>query len=256
MNPDDEDAKKDDHGEELTGMYANGCSSLEAARLSEEQAQAQRAAALAQDSRVPPRSQSPAFNTSDEDTLEEPEYKWSQTKGIQRKNKAWIRRAAAHALALLAPDLVRKPTPVPSDDENWSWMTDDQRRKAETAKDMITKSTPAKAAAPPRAPSAPSAGFPKQAPIDTTASPKSPTKKVSTATPARTKAVASQKAPADQPKGAKAPPPAKGQESPDAKASPPMVTRKRASGAGGLRPGGGSGQTEIGVLQMATPSKT
>jgi hypothetical protein len=47
-----------------------------------------------------------------------------------------------------------------------------------------------------------------------------------------------------------------GQESPETKVSHPMVTRGRASGAGSLRGVVGSGQTEIGVLQMATPSKT
>jgi hypothetical protein len=58
MRSDDEDALKDEHGEELTNMYAPGCSSLDQARLTEEQAQAQRAFApdSPPDSRVPPRS--------------------------------------------------------------------------------------------------------------------------------------------------------------------------------------------------------
>jgi hypothetical protein len=62
------------------------------------------------------------------------------------------------------------------------------------------------------------------------------------------KAAASQRAPADQSTGAKAPPPTKGQvkgqESPVAKATHPMQTRQRASGAGGLRGVDGSGQTQ------------
>jgi hypothetical protein len=71
------------------------------------------------------------------------------------------------------------------------------------------------------------------------------------------KAAAPPRAPAEQLKGAKAPPLTKGQESSETKVSHPMGTRKRkASRAGGLRSGGGSGQTEIGVLQGATPSKT
>jgi hypothetical protein len=49
--------------------------------------------------------------------------------------------------------------------------------------------------------------------------------------------------------------PVKGQESPVAKATHPMVTRQRASGAGGLRSGGGSGQTDTCVAQ-GNPSKT
>jgi hypothetical protein len=69
------------------------------------------------------------------------------------------------------------------------------------------------------------------------------------------KAASAQREPADRPKGAKAPPPTKGQESPVAKATHPMQTRKRASGAGGLRPGGGSGQTDTCVAQ-GNPSKT
>jgi hypothetical protein len=73
------------------------------------------------------------------------------------------------------------------------------------------------------------------------------------------KAAASTRAPADRPEGAKAPTPTKGQvkgqESPVAKATHPMQTRQRASGAGGLRPGGGSGQTET-CVASGDPSKT
>jgi hypothetical protein len=73
------------------------------------------------------------------------------------------------------------------------------------------------------------------------------------------KAAASSQAPADQPKGAKAPPRKKGQESPGTKVPTPMQTRrqakeKEASRAGGLRPGGGSGQTDTCVAQ-GNPSK-
>jgi hypothetical protein len=73
--------------------------------------------------------------------------------------------------------------------------------------------------------------------------------------PSVPKAAASQRAPADQPTGAKAPAPTKGQESPEAKASHPMVTRKTASRAGSSRSGGGSGQTDTCVAQ-GNPSKT
>jgi hypothetical protein len=69
------------------------------------------------------------------------------------------------------------------------------------------------------------------------------------------KAASARRDPADQPKGAKAPHQRKGQESTEAKASHPMETRKRASGAGGLRPGGGSGQTDTCVAQ-GNSSKT
>jgi hypothetical protein len=65
--------------------------------------------------------------------------------------------------------------------------------------------------------------------------------------------------PADQPKGAKAPTPTKGQvkaqESPETKVSYPIVTRSQAIRAGSLRPGGGSGQTGTCVAQ-GNPLKT
>jgi hypothetical protein len=75
----------------------------------------------------------------------------------------------------------------------------------------------------------------------------------------RQKAAAPQRAPAGQPKGAKAPPSTKGQgqgqESPVAKATHPMASRTRsASGAGGLRGVDGSGQTQ-GCGHVSPPSK-
>jgi hypothetical protein len=58
-------------------------------------------------------------------------------------------------------------------------------------------------------------------------------------------------APAETPtKGQQAPErPKKGQESPGTKVPTPMVTRQHASGAGGLLPGGGSGQMDTCVAQ-------
>jgi hypothetical protein len=73
------------------------------------------------------------------------------------------------------------------------------------------------------------------------------------------KAAAPQQAPAEpKPKPvseAKASKPVKGQESPETKVSHPMETRQHASRAGGLRSGGGSGQTDTCVAQ-GNPSKT
>jgi hypothetical protein len=67
------------------------------------------------------------------------------------------------------------------------------------------------------------------------------------------KAVSSQREPADQQKGAKAPPPIKGQQVP----KHPMSTRSSdGSRAGGFRPGvGGSGQTDT-CVASSHPSKT
>jgi hypothetical protein len=116
MNSGDEDAVTEEHGDELSGMYAPGCVSLDDARLTEEQAQKQRAAASSQatsqatsqaatkEPRVPPRSRSPAYSSSYDDTLDGPEHIWSQTKGVYRRNKAWIRKLAESALALPAPE--------------------------------------------------------------------------------------------------------------------------------------------------------
>jgi hypothetical protein len=71
------------------------------------------------------------------------------------------------------------------------------------------------------------------------------------------KATASQKALAVQKPvpEAKASKPVNGQESPETKVSHPMQTRRQASRAGGLRSGGGSGQTDTCVASF-NPSKT
>jgi hypothetical protein len=129
---------------------------------------------------------------------------------VLSKSKAAFQRAVARAATTV-------PTPLNSEDEDWSWMTEDQRRKAETAKRILAQGTQEKAAAPPRTP-------------------------------------------ADQPTGAKAPTPtkgqAKGQESPETEVSHPMETGKRtASRAGGSGSGGGSGKTDTSVSR-GNPSKT
>jgi hypothetical protein len=79
-----------------------------------------------------------------------------------------------------------------------------------------------------------------------------------------TKAAASPRAPADQPTGAKAPTSTKGravrqqssqgQESPGTQVPPPMQTRKRASGAGGLRGVAGSGSNGDTCVATGNPS--
>jgi hypothetical protein len=206
MKSDEEDALKEEHGEELTGMYAPGCASLDQAKLTEEQTQAQRAAPSSPDLRVPPRSQSPAYDSSDDDTLDSPEHIWSQTKGVYRPNKAWKKLLAQMALALPAPEPVRQSTPmttpVNSDDEG---MSGDQRSMANLGKKMASRGVKT---SPPRCPSAPETKAPKPVPE------------------------------------AKALKPTKGQESPETKVSKPMETRaktKEASRAGGLRGVVGSG---------------
>jgi hypothetical protein len=157
MRSDEEDALKDEHGEELTGMYAPGCASLDQAKLTEEQAQAQRAAVPSQEQRVPPRSQSPAYNSSDDDTLDGPEHIWSQTKGIYRKNKAWTKRMAQMAMALPAPALASQSTPLTSPPK-----PDDRGKSADQRRQAAPKPVPgAKAPKPTKGQESPGTKVPK-----------------------------------------------------------------------------------------------
>jgi hypothetical protein len=147
-------------------------------------------------------------------------------------------------------------TPVNSDEEDLSW---DQRRGANLGKKMAGKKKPPYAE---RIPDPVIQAPAKGAPLES---------KKAIAVPAvgilkeRTKAAASPRVPADQPKEAKASTRKKGQiktqESPETQVSPPMATRARTkqqegSRAGGFRPGvGGSGQTDT-CVASSNPSKT
>jgi hypothetical protein len=156
--------------------------------------------------------------------------------------QAAFQRAAGKAMALLPKaEPERKPTPlgtpVNSDEEDLSW---DQQRAANLGKKMAGKKKPPYTE---RIPD-PVVQVPaKGAPLEIK------------------KAAASPRAPADQPKGAKAPTPmkgqVKGQESPGSKDPHPMATRaqqarrtlppstspsEEGSGAGGFRGVAGSGQ--------------
>jgi hypothetical protein len=86
MNADEEDAAKEEHGDELTGMYTPGVT-LESAKMTQAQVAAQKAAAQAQ-KKIPPDSQSPVGGSSDDDDpARADEWIWSQTKGCMRRNK-------------------------------------------------------------------------------------------------------------------------------------------------------------------------
>jgi hypothetical protein len=229
MRSDEEDAIKDVEPDEEHSMYAQGCTSLNQAKMSQEQAAAQRAAAQAlarsqEPEKVPPRSQTPIIGSSDDDDPNGAEMVWSQTKGCMRKNKNYGRAATDDSkittltpvsapmrepipeslaagepqkalpappklLALNGPES-RIPTPVNSDDER---MTEDQKRLAKVGKKMSRKGTA---------------------------------------------------------QGTSRPKPAT-----EAQASHPMATRKTASRAGSLRSGGGSGQTDT-CVASGNPSKT
>jgi hypothetical protein len=219
VNSDDEDAKKDDHGEELRGVYAPGCLSLEQAWLTEEQAQAQRAATFSSSMTFPEPERKPTpmgtpVNSDEEDMS------YDQQRGANLGKKMAGRGTSKKVISpprssISIPDPeVQAPAKAPP-------------LEITKAMNPVIISTP-----PPRSPSSPEI--------------KASTKKSGTK-----KAAASQKAPADQPTGAKAPTPtkgqAKGQESPGTKVPPPMQTRSQAkqedaSRAGGLRGVAGSGQ--------------
>jgi hypothetical protein len=197
MNSDDEDSKQEEHGDKLTGMCANGCSTLEQARISEQQAQAQRAAAsmvfsssLALPAPEPERKSTPLtspVNSDDEGMMCEDQRR------CYNRGKSMGNRAAKSSATLLArPPRPATRIPLPSESDP------EVQAPAKAAPLEITKAT-----------LVPAVGISKSV----------------------TKAAASPQAPADRPTGAKAPPPtkgqAKGQESPGTKVPPPMQTRAR-----------------------------
>jgi hypothetical protein len=93
MNSDEEDALKEEHGDEI----ADGCTSdmdprKGPVKLTRAQVAAQKVAAHAL--KVPPRSQSPVCGSSDDDDPNGPKHIWSQTKGCLRRNKHFSKPAA------------------------------------------------------------------------------------------------------------------------------------------------------------------
>jgi hypothetical protein len=148
-----------------------------------------------------------------------------------------------------SPQPSRLPTPANSDDDEG--MTEDAKRALAHVKKCSAKSVP-------RCTSAPGTRTPPKKKQEEVGNPGTRSRAVPdpTSHAQESKAVAPPGAPADQPKGAKDPPRKKGQESPGTQVpTPTMQTRSQASRAGGLRPGGGSGQTDTCVAQ-GNPSKT
>jgi hypothetical protein len=165
-----------------------------------------------------------------------------------------------------SPQPSRQSTPANSDDDEG--MTEDLKRAVAHAKKCSTKSIPRctsapgtklppKKSVPPKPEEVGNSGTRSRAVPD-------PTSPTQASEPK--KAAASQRAPADQPKGAKAPPQKKGQESPGTKIplkptqdphpkATSMITRQRASRAEGLRSGGGLGPTDT-CVDLFNPSKT
>jgi hypothetical protein len=148
----------------------------------------------------------------------------------------------------------RPPTPTNSDNEDE--MTEDQKRHLAGAKKRSTRIIPRCTSAPGTAPPRKVAPMPdpeerfrkeRQDARDFREMLDNPRPSQAS----ESKAVAPPVAPADQPTGAKAPQPTKGQQVP----KQPMTTRKRTR-AGGFRPGvAGSGQTDT-CVASSHPSKT
>jgi hypothetical protein len=162
-NSEDEDDEKMKPDEE-PNMYTPGIDpSKGPIKLSTSQVAAQKAAYQAlKSSKVPPRSQSPANGSSDEDDPNGSEYKWSQTKSCMRKNKHWNGLSATGGLALPAPKPQkalpaqelkalpapelkalpapepRIPTPINSDDEE---LSGDQKRMVAFAEKKSRRDT-------------------------------------------------------------------------------------------------------------------
>jgi hypothetical protein len=109
MNSDDEDALKEEHGDELQGMYTTGMD-LEKGpvKLTQAQVAVEQAAA-----KTIPSSQTPVSGSSDDDDPKGSEYVWSQTKGCMRKNKNY-KKAATDASKTCVPLPVAVQTSQPA----------------------------------------------------------------------------------------------------------------------------------------------
>jgi hypothetical protein len=118
--------------------------------LSQREAARQRAAsqALKKSKSQPPRSQTPVGGSSDDDDPNGSDMIWSSSRQIFRKNKAKSRQPTPAPMS--ASETARQPTPLTSpansDDE---WMSEDQRRKVESAKKMAQRATKKALQAPP-----------------------------------------------------------------------------------------------------------
>jgi hypothetical protein len=152
-----------------------------------------------------------------------------------------------------SPQPTRQSTPANSDDDEA--LTEDQKRVVAHAKKCSTRNIP-------RCTSAPGTKPPPKKEKEEVGTPGTRSRAVPDPTPStqEQKAATPPRAPAEVPQPTKeqqAPKqPVKGQESPGTKVpTPRMQTRSRASRAGGLRSGGGSGQTDTCVAQ-GNPSKT
>jgi hypothetical protein len=211
------------------GVYTFGMDPLKGPiMLTPEQVAAQKAAAQAQKGlRKPPQPQSLIGGSSDDDDPDGSEKVWSMSKQIFRPNKNWKGPKAPSVPALPAPEAQRAlPAPEPMKALPAASRFDGPRQPTPVSSDTEDQ------------------GFMTE------------DQKRYARVGKKLAAAASQKAPAGKPTAeAKASKPVTGQESPETKVSHPMATRRQASRAGSLRPGGGSGKTAT-CVASGNPSKT
>jgi hypothetical protein len=170
MNSDDQD-DPDMKPDEESGMYTSEMDPLKGpVVLTQSQIAAQKAPAQAlKTSKSPPRSQSPMpTGSSDDDEPESPQYIWSTSRGIFRKNKRWVGpnagsesrkddKPATRSRAVAdspSPAPARQPTRVTSDTEDHEEMTKDQKRLARLGKKKAAASQRAPAGSPTKEPKA------------------------------------------------------------------------------------------------------
>jgi hypothetical protein len=222
----DDEAKEDVVPDEEPVMYTPGMDPKKGpVVISQREAARQRAASQSSKraKSQPPRSQTPEEDSSEEDDPNGPDMIWSVSKRIFRKNKA---------KSLSSPDVGNSVT----------------NSRPLTPEPLVAESVPRSAPEPTRQPTL------LTSPVnsDDEWMSEDQRRKVELA-----KKMAQRGAPKPKPvPDAKASTPRKGQESPETQVSKPMETRRQAaSRAGGLRPGGGSGQTGTRVAK-GNPPKT
>jgi hypothetical protein len=233
MNSDDEDSKKEEHGDKLTNMYANGCPSLDQARMTEQQAQALRAQAQGFSQSAP---MSPSSSFSSQLAIE-------ADTGVEHQKQSQIPpRPVARCEEVPFDEVPPKASSKEMKAITYAPSRFEETKVSEPMTQPQAKGAQTAGAKPPYATRLP------EEPAQRPAQKKSP------------KAAAPPKAPPDQPKEAKASTPtkgqgarqqsAKGQESPGTKVPSPMVdhhpmaTRAKTrtgSGAGDFRGVDGSG---------------
>jgi hypothetical protein len=256
----DDEAKEDVVPDKEVGMYTAGMDPKKGpVTFSQHEVARQKAAAqaLKRSKSQPPRPPTPGPGSSDDDDPDGSDMIWSQSRQIFRKNKAKVLSNSSDGNSVVSsrvPSLVlsqqaieydRESTPLTSPVNSYDeGMSEDQRRQLEKAKKMANRGSKPSSIAPLRALSAPWLSEQKTQ------------KSLPAALPMKA-LPAPLPEPVPEAKASK-PTKGKGQESPRPAADPhPMATRRQrtASGAGGLRSGGGSGQTDTRVTK-GHPSKT